>query len=60
MNKVIKIRIDQGTLLVLIFNSCCFDHDDVIWNVQKVRVLENMKEDETQSLEKRRSCRYLQ
>ncbi len=49
MNKAIKIGIDQWTLLVLIFNSCCFDHDDVTW-VQKVRVLENKKkEDETWS-----------
>jgi hypothetical protein len=53
MNKAIRIGIGQGTLLVLIFNSCCFDHDDVTWIVQNVRVLENMKkEDETQSFRK--------
>ncbi len=32
MNKAIKIGIDKGTLLVWILNSCCFDHDDMIWD----------------------------
>ncbi len=35
MNKAVRIRIDQGTLLIWILNSCCFDHDDVIWNSSK-------------------------
>jgi hypothetical protein len=35
MNKVVRIRIDQGTLLVWILNSCCLDHDDVTWDSSK-------------------------
>jgi hypothetical protein len=32
MNKAVMIGSDQGTLLVWILSSCCFDHDDVIWD----------------------------
>ncbi len=35
MNKAVRIGIDQGTLLVWILNSCCFDHDDVILDSSK-------------------------
>jgi hypothetical protein len=32
MNKVIKVKIDQGTLLVWILDSYCLDDDDVTWD----------------------------
>jgi hypothetical protein len=35
MNKVVRIGIDKGTLLVWILNSCCFDHDDMTWDSSK-------------------------
>jgi hypothetical protein len=35
MNKAVMIGTNQGTLLVLIFNSRCFDHDDVTWDSSK-------------------------
>jgi hypothetical protein len=34
MNKAVKIGTDQGTLLVWILNSCCFD-EDVTWDSSK-------------------------
>jgi len=30
MNKVVRIKIDQGALLIWILKSYCLDHDDVI------------------------------
>jgi hypothetical protein len=33
--QAVKIGIDQGTLLFLIFNFCCLDHDDVTWDSSK-------------------------
>ncbi len=36
MNKVIKIRIKKGTLLVCILNSYCLDHVDVTWYNSKL------------------------
>jgi hypothetical protein len=40
----IWIKIDHGTLLVSILNSCCFcNHDDVTWDYPKNRVLEKKK-----------------
>ncbi len=35
MNKVVRIGTNQGILLVWILNSCCFDHDDVIWDMSR-------------------------
>jgi hypothetical protein len=35
MNKVVRIGIDHGTLLVWILNSCCLNHDDVTWDSSK-------------------------
>ncbi len=35
MNKVDRIGINQGTLLVWILNSYCFDHGDVTWDCSK-------------------------
>jgi hypothetical protein len=35
MNKAVRIGTNQGTLLVWILNSCCFDYDDVIWDSSK-------------------------
>jgi hypothetical protein len=35
MNKVVRIRIDQGTLLVWILNSYCLGHDGVTWYSSK-------------------------
>ncbi len=34
-NKAIMIKINQGTFLVWILNSCCLDHDDVTWDSSK-------------------------
>jgi hypothetical protein len=35
MNKAVRIRTNQGPLLVWILNSCCLDHDDVTWDGSK-------------------------
>jgi hypothetical protein len=35
MTKVVRIGINQGTLLVWILNSCCLDHNDVTWDGYK-------------------------
>jgi hypothetical protein len=32
MNRAIRTQTNQGTLLVLILNFCCVDHDDVTWD----------------------------
>jgi len=45
-NKVIKIRTNQGTLLVWILNSCCLNHDDVTWDSSKRESFGKQKEKE--------------
>jgi hypothetical protein len=37
MNKVGRIRIDQGNFVSLNLNSCCFEHGDVTWDCSKGR-----------------------
>ncbi len=35
MSEAVKIKTDQGTLLIWILNFCCLDHDDVTWDSSK-------------------------
>jgi hypothetical protein len=35
MNRVVRLGINQGTLLIWILNSCCLDHADVTWDSSK-------------------------
>ncbi len=53
MNKGVRIVTNQVTLLVLILSSCCFDHDDVIWDSSKGESFSKQEEKMKHRIERR-------